>query len=263
MLSGLEYWEERIAAGGPRATGYRRKGEAFNRWMYRARVRSLERFLKSYRLNPRGLRVLDAGAGEGEFIRFWRDRGALPVALEAAELAVKRLRQTFPEVEIHRADLTAELPVEGQFDVVAAIDVLLHLLDERAFTEALGALAARVTPGGYLLIVDPLPKRSVPARPHCRLRPVPTYVALIEQTGLDVREILPIFLTLNAPSAISSPLVRIPTYLLWEALTSVSRLEPLGAFLGRTLYGLDGVLLPRCSWGPSSKLLVAQRVGER
>ncbi len=81
-------------------------------------------------------------------------RPRLPVAggvfVDLSEVAVGKLRAAGGDARV--GTLTA-LPVEGAFDLVAALDVVEHVEDDVA---ALGELARVVRPDGVLLLAVPL-----------------------------------------------------------------------------------------------------------
>jgi 2-polyprenyl-3-methyl-5-hydroxy-6-metoxy-1,4-benzoquinol methylase len=77
-----------------------------------------------------GARVLEIGFGNGSFLRFARDRGALISGTELVEEALASARRC--GIRVYRPDLSdVALESAGQFDLVAAFDVLEHMtLDE-------------------------------------------------------------------------------------------------------------------------------------
>ncbi len=85
-------------------------------------------------------------------------RPRLPVAggvfVDLSEVAVGKLRAAGGDARV--GTLTA-LPVDGEFDLAAALDVLEHVEDDVA---ALGELARVVRPGGVLLLSVPLFERA-------------------------------------------------------------------------------------------------------
>lgn len=95
-----------------------------------------------------GDRVLDVGAGAGSISRWLAERSGPAGAVVAVDLATEHLPE-HPGVEVHRHDINDGLPVEGQFDLIHARLVLMHL-PRRA--EILRDLVAALRPGGRLVI---------------------------------------------------------------------------------------------------------------
>lgn len=98
-----------------------------------------------------GDRVLDVGCGAGFFLQLAKNRGATCVGIEPAPSA--RAQAVSRGFEVHDSNV-ADAPTQvGQdFDMVCAFQVLEHVLDPVAFTQA---LADCTRPGGSLIIAVP------------------------------------------------------------------------------------------------------------
>jgi len=104
--------------------------------------------------------VLDVGAGSGHWIDFYRDAlGATEVVgIEIAEAAAEALSARYaeiPEVKIVCGDVTEPgFSLGRRFDVVSAVGVLFHVVDDQAWRRAVGTLAAQLAPGGRLVVAE-------------------------------------------------------------------------------------------------------------
>lgn len=120
-------------------------------WWYRARRRVLGRLIERA-IRPRdGARLLEVGCGTGHNVLMLRQFGtvdAVEIDAGARAIAEKRLGQAVADAPL------PDLPgiAEGAYDIVALLDVLEHVEDDRA---ALRSLARRLRPGGKLLLTVP------------------------------------------------------------------------------------------------------------
>jgi 2-polyprenyl-3-methyl-5-hydroxy-6-metoxy-1,4-benzoquinol methylase len=126
-------------------------------------------------------RALDAGAGEGGDAVWLAERGWRVTALDLSEVALERGARAAEErgladrVEWRQADLSAELPEPGAYDLVTS--AFLHPpADVRE--KVVAALAAAVAPGGTLLVVNHDPSELADGLPrHAR----PEYFASAQE----------------------------------------------------------------------------------
>ena len=89
-----------------------------------------------------GTTVLDLGCGAGLFARAAADRGARVTGIDVDPRAVRLAAAEVPEGSF--AVGTAERPPPGRFDVVAAVQLLMHVPDPVAVLAAAGRAGAVV-----------------------------------------------------------------------------------------------------------------------
>ncbi len=78
-----------------------------------------------------GTRVLDAGAGTGRDIPLFVERKVQVEALDNSEKSLARLKEKYPDVPTHGADLRTEIPLEdAKYDGIWACASLLNLRKE-------------------------------------------------------------------------------------------------------------------------------------
>jgi SAM-dependent methyltransferase len=104
--------------------------------------------------------TLDIGAGAGHWIDFYRRAlGASRVTgLEISASAAAALTASYaddPEVSIVEADVADEsFDLGERFDVVNAVDVLFHVVDDDQWSRAVRNLASQLAPGGRLVVAE-------------------------------------------------------------------------------------------------------------
>jgi len=102
--------------------------------------------------------VLDIGSGAGHWIDFWRENyGASEVVgLELAESCARALAGKYrdaPGVRIVRGDLSdAGLALGRTFDVINAIGVIFHIVDDDRWRQALANMRALLNDTGVIVV---------------------------------------------------------------------------------------------------------------
>jgi SAM-dependent methyltransferase len=120
-------------------------------WWYRARREVLAALIAREVRPPAKAQILEIGCGTGHNLAMLAQFGrvdALELDDEARALAEERLGRT-----VMRAPLPGLARVKkAHYDLVAALDVIEHIDDDRA---ALASIAARLKPGGKFVMTVP------------------------------------------------------------------------------------------------------------
>lgn len=258
------YWKSRLRDNFDlTGVGFLRRSEAYNKWVYRVRTRQLDRIFQSHGWPVKGRAVLDIGCGTGYFIDHWLTRGADPVVgVDVAEVSVERLREKFPGVRFHRADISeARVDIEGTFDYVSIFDVLYHIVDDRRFEQAVANLSGLCRPGARVIITDMFGAVTTEVVKHVRNRSAAHYQEVFSRHGFSLKVLSPLFFTLMPPARLANKAAYWAGTLFWEALTLPARWQPLGKLWGAGLYGVDAVLRQLLNRGPSHHLAVFEYEG--
>lgn len=107
---------------------------------------------------PSPRRVLDVGSGAGHWIDFYLDvvGAGEVVGLEISEPAVRALESRYAgnaAISIVEADVAEPgFELGREFDVVNAIGVMFHIVEDERWERAVAALARHLAPGGALVV---------------------------------------------------------------------------------------------------------------
>lgn len=115
-----------------------------------------------------GLRVLDAGCGEGFGTQSLAGTAAHVTGYDYSAAAIAECRRLWPrpDLDFQCVDLSAPPLPGADFDAVLSFQVLEHMTDPLAFLRALRSL---VTEGGFVLLTTPNRPRTVSENPfHVR-----------------------------------------------------------------------------------------------
>jgi SAM-dependent methyltransferase len=252
----VEHWNDLNRRGDLSGVGQSSLPASMNSWLYRAKLRQLRRLVSRLQLEPRS--VYDVGAGTGYWTEYWVSLGAEVAGCDFSAEAVARL-QKLGHFEL--LDISNRSPA-ATCDLVWVADVLLHILDEDRFRQALANIATIVEPGGYLILLEPAQVasfRTVARDAYSLARPVESYLQPLRSAGLSVVEVVPATAVANNPIEGSSMLRYRAWTTAWKAFKAPTRISSrLGWPMGALAYSIDPVAL-RLFGGVSSKFLVLRR----
>jgi SAM-dependent methyltransferase len=242
---------------------------SFNRAFHLALTRATLRTLNRHGLLERSpSRVLDVGSGSGVWIRFWTELGAREiVGLDLTEVAVERLRMRHPKATFAQADVgDTSLPVEGVFDLVSVMSVLLHIVDDSRWRRALCNLADVLSPDGHLVVIDPVVVHRWWGRPfgsssNSRARHLREWRSALAEVGLELVDIGPGTVLLGNPVDGRSRWTFAAMSRYWDVVErGIGRHERIGAVAAALLGAADAVLRPLMRTGPSTKVMLVRRL---
>ncbi len=200
---------------------------AYNRVAYRVRLHALDRVLRALSVDMRRTRVFEAAFGVGFYLAEWARRGALAVSgLDISPDAVKAAQARFPSFKLRQADLGVDGAASGQSDLVLAIDVLYHIVDDARWQVALANLANVVARDGHLVLTDKFPDNPshTDPFPHVRRRSLQTYDDTLRRLGFERVMIQPVFVFMDDPLEDGChPLLGKAANLQWRVGTKIIR----------------------------------------
>lgn len=269
-----KYWENRLAKdfslGG---VGFLGLGKEYNKWLYKARLRALSKFLQKHHINPYGARILDIGVGTGFYVDFWKKSGVKYVTgLDITQKSISELTIKYPQYTFIKEDISGEVSFKEQFDIITAFDILFHIVDEEKFERTIRNIRKMAHDNTLILISDNFLKEYNSAAFHENDRTLDKYKQVLHAYNLCVVDIEPIFYFSNSPvdvGAIRSRSLQLLLIASWGVFRRMlyyanhRKIRWLGGrivglVIGTLLYHFDGICLKFAKTGPSTKLLLAQ-----
>ena len=127
------------------------------RYHYASVELQILRHLGHVGMEVEGREILDIGAGAGHWIEFYRSLGSVrTVALDVSRASVAYLRNRYeqcPDVTILHGKASELLGgLEGRFDIVNAIGVMFHIVDDVEWSTTIEHMAGVLKPQGQLVI---------------------------------------------------------------------------------------------------------------
>jgi SAM-dependent methyltransferase len=257
------YWEERYSRLDLTRSGHRDLPEAYNRWLYRRKRAVLARALRAIGFRARGARLLEIGVGTGAYLDFWMRLGVRAITgLDISDTALRFASARYPAAAFLRRDVTApnlRADLAGDFDLVAALDVLYHVVDDARLETALGNVRDVLRPGGVFALHDQFLHRPSESHGYIRWRSLHDWQRLLGAAGFEIVARTPIFFGMIQPTDWSSPRTAARLDSVWNRSARwIDRLPRLAGAIG---YGIDSVLGALLAEGPSMELALARRVG--
>lgn len=154
-----EWWDRAFYTKGisDRQTISADKSVVSARYHYASVELLILKHLRNRRVSIAQSRVLDIGAGSGHWIEFYRSLGAAEVAaLDVARSSYEYLEKRYVDagdVEIHHGkavDVIGRL--SGEFDVVNAVGVMFHIVDDSEWAETIASVGRVVKAGGCFVV---------------------------------------------------------------------------------------------------------------
>jgi len=187
------FWNERYQDFSLHESGIKGLDEEHIRLLYRCKLVAWRDALRRAGLSERvGLRVLDAGCGQG----FFSDaavselKNASYTGADISEKAIGHLRSTRPQHQWLSADFCdTNFTVPGPFDVVQSIEVMHLILDNANHAGAMANFARLLAPGGRIFVTDTLPRQEYQVNRYMVFRPLKHYEVLAKRLGLRIESV--------------------------------------------------------------------------
>ena len=182
------YWERRHAElrGDLRNVGNRGLTPQQNLRLVTAKAVRVANVLGALGHGP-GAQVLDAGCGAGACTRMLADGGFVMAGIDVSPTAIEDANREGHAT--YRCGALHEFAWGGAFQVVLCLDVLFHVVDDRAWRDSVANLAGHVVPGGHLVIIEFFARYGQPTSPHVRWRSQAMYEERARELGLPLEQV--------------------------------------------------------------------------
>jgi len=256
------YWETRLANdfsfGG---VGHLAVGKNYNYWIYKMREKHFRRAMKRiHALSSSD--CLDIGSGTGFYLDQLLKSGFRNITgSDLTDVAVRNLRKKYPDCKIVKLDITSEYPdLINRYSLVTCMDVLFHIVDEKAYEKTFKNFNSLVEEGNYLIITENL-TLVTKHRQHIYDRTRERIINHIEGNGFQVIDYWSQFIFLNPPVQSSSKFLwaisDIRVFLLRKI--NSTRFNFLGSMLGFIFYLADRFFLSLRFNGRGTSILVCKK----
>jgi len=178
------YWEgrHRVFRDSHKAVGHTAISADANAEQYELKQRLIMDAITRHAGSPQGKTLLDAGCGIGLLTGRFVEAGFSVVGADFSATAVERAESNGIEAAFVVSPLHV-LELNRHFDVVVAIDVLLHVVDDHVWARTLAALTRHLIEDGLLVIVDWFDGSVTDLGDHVRPRSLSQYAETL--TALD------------------------------------------------------------------------------
>lgn len=267
VYNAREYWETRLRQSfNLDGVGYRGFGEGINYWLYRVRRHILYRALRKAAINLRSCSVLEIGPGTGFYVDIWKRSDVKRVTgMDITEASTAALKSRFPEYEFVCADIGDRQQLQ-KYDVVAAFDVLFHIVDDERFEQAIKNVASACAPGAHVLISDSFPHSASHTIHHQKTRTLSDWEDLLAKNGLRIVSRTPIFTFMQTALDTKTRWATALFQWWWRIFRAgallTSWVPAWGYIFGAALYPLELAASRLMRDGVSIELLVARKLPE-
>jgi SAM-dependent methyltransferase len=256
------YWAERYRVIDISRSGHIDLPVAYNHWLYRRKRECLMRDLRRAGFEPKGASVLEIATGTGVYVEAWKRAGVgRLVGIDISQAATDAMRARFPGYAFHKRDLgepgLAALTGAG-FDLVTAVDMLYHIIEDERFPVALANLAETVKPGGLFAIHDVFPHRAELDYGYLKLRTLDVYTRALDKAGFDIVSRTPTFFFSVQTHDHLTDRAQARMDAIWDRFTS-RLVERAPGAAGALTYAVDRALGACLREGPAFEMLICRR----
>ena len=261
----LSFWDSRYKKFDITTSGHIDLPYEYNHWMYKLKLKKVKQSALKHAgsANIENANVVELGCGTGIYVKQWQNLGVKKlIGLDISPRATNNLQAIYPEYEFHCEDLGNEqipdLYGENAHDIVTAIGVLVHILDDEQFRKALCNIASLAKKDGLILIAEYLCRGDHQESAYMKIRSISWYKKELQKAGLEIVEQRPLYFFMGRPYDTQSAASKSLLFAIFRLTRRLIRRFP--TLMGGGLYCLDSLITPFITDGPSEKLLVCRKI---
>lgn len=183
------YWQRRHGAyqGSLKSVGYIHLSERQIAEQYALKASRITEMIARHVPQRTGRLLLDAGCGVGVLTPAYAAMGFDVMGVDFIETAVRQAKAQCPSAEFLVSPLST-LDLDRRFDVIATIDVFLHIVDGREWRKTLETLARHLGLRGVWIILDTFVDDATGWTDHCAPRSLAEFERTLGDFGLHIAE---------------------------------------------------------------------------
>lgn len=198
-----KYWEKRLSDRfNLSGVGHIDFNKYYNKWIYKAKLRALDKVLLQH-TDIRGKTICDFGCGTGFFVNYYNRHGARDiVGIDITKISIQHLQKKYSRHHFVNEDISYPYlisKIDKKFDIINVFDVLYHITDDRAFTQAITNISGLAKDNGLIFISDLYKEKNISVTEHVRFRNKEIYDSILGNNKLEIIETHPIYFFLNNP----------------------------------------------------------------
>lgn len=260
-----DFWEKRYQTFDITTSGHVDLPFDYNVWLYRIKSEKIAKVITNTFTDLSGKELLELGCGTGAYLSLWNTLEINSVTgVDISQASAKNLSLEYPHLKFYCHDIsTPDLPdilEEKQYDIVTAIGVLVHIVDDADMESALKNISNLTSDDGLILISDYLLRGDQPDTDHTymKFRNLDSFKKKLSSAGIEVVSTVPFYYFMMTPFDTPFFLERALLSRIFTYLRKGIRRHP--ETMGKLLYSLDSFLTRIISNGPSEKLLICRKI---
>ena len=256
------YWEDRLhKISGLEGVGFKKLGMSFNKWAYKVRKQVFLKQVKLLDIKFSEANVLDIGSGTGFYIQTWQDIGVKNITgVDITPTSVTNLKKIFPTHSFFQSDIGDthfnQSGQYGSFDLISAMDVLFHIVDDNRFEQSITNISSILKSGGYFIYSDNfLNKETIRSKSQVS-RSKKYLIDIFAKNNLELVMLKPFMYFTNTPIDSNNILLKANWFLLENGLYVFPFM---GNIIGPLMYPIEMLLVNTFKESPTTEFTIFRK----